>query len=363
MIAKVLVKLPFTICLPLEGKYRLKEWDNEVYKIRIYPPSPTEEGFKDQFAQKYIIEGHEAVLSEILPIEFRKQEFDRTDPHNEYILRPSADNEIIDIQSNSDDVIVRDPARGDPAPDLILCVVNDFLTKLRYVTRSPNIHTLSRSQFVWVLTYLNDDGSNLEYDERYIRQIASFTPSFIGTALTPDVWDQIFSLNVGYEIPPWEDLLLDARAQYPNIGPSIVLASTALEVFISYILDRLAICETIIPRELWEWINNRGDWRKEPSIEEQYNILLKVLSGHSLKEEPELWKAFKEIRHARNSFVHGGIAMIGDQPVTTATLGKLVISAEAIITRVRDWVPSEIQWDRYECNSVLESLIPLKKFL
>ena len=62
--------------------------------------------------------------------------------------------------------------------------------------------------------------------------------------------------------------------------------------------------------ELWRWINQRGDWRREPTVEEQYDTLLKVLTGHTLKEDQDLWELFKHLKTARNSFVHEGMAKV-----------------------------------------------------
>ena len=84
-----------------------------------------------------------------------------------------------------------------------------------------------------------------------------------------------------------------------------------------------------VPTPLWAWISKRGDYLREPTVEEQYDALFKFFTGHSLKEEPTLWTAFRNLKTARNTFVHGGAAKIGGIPVSLETAGKLVLSANA----------------------------------
>ena len=99
-----------------------------------------------------------------------------------------------------------------------------------------------------------------------------------------------------------------------------------------------------VPTPLWAWISKRGDYLREPTVEEQYDALLKFFMGHSLKEEPTLWTAFRNLKTARNTFVHGGAAKIGGIPVSLETARKLVLSASDVISKVREWLPSGLHW-------------------
>jgi hypothetical protein len=139
----------------------------------------------------------------------------------------------------------------------------------------------------------------------------------------------------------------------PSIGPALVLAATALEVFISRVLDRLAPTK-VVPPELWHWINERDNRLKEPALEEQYDVLMKFLTGHSLKDEPLLWEAFKNLKDARNAFVHEGIAKIGRIPVSTETANKLIASASNIIEKTREWLPNELHWQEFKYDLTVE---------
>jgi hypothetical protein len=47
--------------------------------------------------------------------------------------------------------------------------------------------------------------------------------------------------------------------------------------------------------------------RREPTVEDQFSVLLSVLVGHSLKDNARLWERLVNLRDARNSFVHTGV--------------------------------------------------------
>jgi hypothetical protein len=166
-------------------------------------------------------------------------------------------------------------------------------------------------------------------------------------SLPPAVWDDIFSLEPQFEPPQWEVLLLDARAALPEISAAVVLSATALEVFITSILDRLA-AKRGVSAALWNWINDRGFFLKEPSTEEQFDFLLKELCGHSLKEDAELWGAFKAIRRARNTFVHGGVPLGSQGQITLNETTQLVINAQKIVAFVKSHLPDDLKWPTFQ---------------
>ena len=110
--------------------------------------------------------------------------------------------------------------------------------------------------------------------------------------ITEKIWDKATQLIDAHETETWSKLLLDAEELLPDIGASIVMAAAALEVLIEVALSCLASINEM-PKGLWEWINNRGDYRKEPSEEEKYDNLLYILANKSLKAEQPLWEALK----------------------------------------------------------------------
>jgi hypothetical protein len=96
------------------------------------------------------------------------------------------------------------------------------------------------------------------------------------------LWDRIHELPASYRSTPWDELILDALARLPHVGAAVVLGFSALEVRIEAALNDLARLYGVRP-EVWEWINDRGP--KEPAIIEQFDSLLKAVTGRSLKED------------------------------------------------------------------------------
>jgi hypothetical protein len=110
------------------------------------------------------------------------------------------------------------------------------------------------------------------------------------------------------------------------------MAFAALENFIEWALDILER-ERPLPQKLWTWIKERDDehWIKSPSVAERFDTLLRVFTGHSLKDDPVLWKGFIEIRKARNALAHRGVAAMGGKAVDFAKAKELISAAETII--------------------------------
>jgi hypothetical protein len=141
-------------------------------------------------------------------------------------------------------------------------------------------------------------------------------------------------------LPPSDDLFLDALAALPHIGAAVVLAYTAIEVRIASALNVLATTNpAIVGGAMWSWINDREQFLKEPSVEEQLTDLMQMLAGKSLKKEKALWDAYGNLRKARNSFVHEGKAVMLDKtPVDATKAQELIHGANGII----DWIESAL---------------------
>src|SRR5262249_862006 len=146
-----------------------------------------------------------------------------------------------------------------------------------------------------------------------------------------------------------------AQHDLPRIGPAVVLAATALEVFIARKLDELASLKSL-SQELWSWINDRGSYLREPTVEEQYEVLLRFFTGHSLKSEAALWKSFMNLKTARNSFVHDGVARAGGVPLSIEDARNLVTGASNVIAKVREWLPEELHWPIFSHHAEVRML-------
>jgi hypothetical protein len=132
----------------------------------------------------------------------------------------------------------------------------------------------------------------------------------------------------------------------PEIGASIALAYAALESFSHWLLDNLASVKSL-PNGLWEWINKRPQWDQEPSVEERFDKLLKILTGSSLKDEQELWQTFLNLRKARNSFSHTGVAVtLQHKPLTEEMAIELVNKARDIVDWCERLLPEPVRRPR-----------------
>jgi len=319
VIARVFVQLPCSLAVPDRQEYPVAEYEDRGYRISIFPPGRGDRSAQSPDLEYIKVEGREAFEADVFRIDFQKDTFDRAEH-----------------------------APLDPPELLVQEVVNSFLVRLRHVSNAAHVRPLSFPLGTWRVEYLNDDETKPEKQEGLVSGRGCVHCCVRCVGLSRDIWDRVHALPPDYQPPLWDSLLLDASEELPNVGATMVLACTALEVFISRILHNLAP-STVTPLELWKWINHRGDWRKEPSVGEQYDALLSTLAGHSLKEDNALWEAFKSIKKARDSFVHEGVTTVGADCAPA-----LLISAAAIIARVRAWLPEQMRWPEVRARCMIE---------
>jgi len=324
MIARLFIILPFSVMIPDGEQFKIYEYMDDGYKIRFYPLQKSAETAEQFKRNELRINGMPAFQANTLRIDFLKDDFERT------------------VESECD-----------PSYSFIRKTVNSFLLKLRFVTHGSKIRPIDFPTASWHLQYLNDDESKPKEEKGLIRGRGGRKFQFSWIALNNEIWDNLNKLSPDYVPPQWDSLLLDADSSLPEVGPSIVLASTALEVFISHILNELAR-DSSIPSDLWKWINSRQFWLKDPDTSEQFDKLLKILLGTSLKENNILWEAFKNLKNARNSFVHQGAASIGNKPVSDVDARNLVIKAIEIIKFIKDKLPEELQWPEFKHSLKVE---------
>lgn len=326
MLARLLVLLPFSLTVPEGERFPIYEYLDQGYTVRIFPPSRSDRPRPVDEVEEISMDGVPAFQADALRIDFHKESFDRAKD-----------------------------SFFDPPEEVVRRAVNSFLIRLRHVARAAQVRPLDYPRVTWRIRYLNDDETELAVDEKLVRGRGGLQFSLSWIALNKQVWEEIHGLPPDYEPPPWEELLLDARSELPRVGPAVVLAATALEVFISSILGRLAVLRAV-PPGLWTWINQRGEHLREPTVEEQYDALLEFFIGRSLKTEAKLWESFKNLKTARNSFVHEGIAKVGGTSVSIETARTLVSSASEIISKVREWLPQELHWPVFKHTIRVEAV-------
>ncbi len=329
MIARLHLIVPFALAVPEGAPFKCYAFEDEGYKITFFPPVRTDQPTSGTQPEGVTIGGIPSFLANGLVVEFRKDQFDRRSTN-----APDSANPTVDP----------------PAP-LVLRVVNFFLERLRYVVRGFMIQQIdSLLSCQWRIQYLNDDGSELQDEEGFVRARGVLKFSFSQVTIHPETWDDLFSLSE-FDIPVWDNLRLDALGAFPSVGTAVVLASTSLETFIARVLDELAQRSSVSPT-LWRWINKRATFLADPSTEEQFDQLLKEFIGHSLKEDLSLWTAFQHLRKARNTFVHEGIATIGGQPVDEKMARQLVQQVDEIIAWVRQRLPPNLQWPVFDYGHI-----------
>ncbi|MGW3630607.1 hypothetical protein ACWD7F_10660 [Streptomyces sp. NPDC005122] len=290
-------------------------------KLERVPFSEIQEGSK--------VNGEAAVRCNALEIEFLKSEFDRGVPENV----PGA-------------LMATDP----PIP-LAVNLANNWLTRLRVLSRASQIKPLDITKSIWRLRYLCDDGQLVERSEGKIRELVSAAFTFNAVAMNAELWGAVDALPWGYEPVATDTLLLDAAGAVEDVGPAIVLAFTALETRIGYALDLLSRMNGVSPK-VWDWIQDRSDYRKEPSITEKFDSLLRVLTRHSLKQEGKLWEGFQNLRAARNSFAHNGQAIVGKKPVDWQEASRLVALAREIVDWIDGLLPAAERRPKFDTESV-----------
>jgi hypothetical protein len=350
MIARGRVLLPKAILVPAGDEPPPVEIDFGTYRATLYAPYPSE--LAERGDEVSLGERVRRLRRAVTPTEMGAL------MNGEPVF--AADVIQVDFVADSFD---RRHDRDDPPVGLLFEAVNGFIARFRTLGRAFQITEVSPGNTSWSIEYLNDDESELQPQQGFARRRVGtqFSIEFLGMPRT--LWDRIHELPSNYRPGAWDELLLDAFGRLPHIGAAIVLGFSALEVRIEAALNDLSRLHRVRP-EVWEWINDRGDYRKEPSTQEQFDSLLRAIGGRTLKEDNALWEAFQNLRKARNAFTHDGVAALGRVPVDQAQATQFLQKASEII----DWVdallpeplrrpPYDVQ-ATYEAAALLEHVVP-----
>lgn len=319
------VKLPFSLLLPDGVAFNVRGYLDGAYRVSYLPPARSRDAQQDWLAK---VDGAPAFFADVLVIRFDAPEFDR---RREFRDPP------IEVLTRAVDMIVR---------------------RLRYATNSYQVADTNFPHCSWKLDYYNDDGSQPEREDGLVRGRGTWDATVHWTLLTAELWEAALTVDSD-RFPRWRWLLIDAQGALPHVGTAVVLAATALEVLIEDCLEKLAPT-TGVSAALWAWINERENRQNNPSVEEQLSSILKLFCGHSLKERAELWESAKNLRSARNAFVHAGLARIGKTVVDEARAKALIRSAYEVESQLREWMPGEMRWPVVQVpNAQIELIRPM----
>jgi hypothetical protein len=398
MIARFRIYLGSLIFLEHGVVYPVKDIEQDGYRIRIHPPEQTSadisnalitasasreelaEFFKPDIPQSpssaIRINDRPALHGNLLTIDFIKDQFDRRRVQN---------------------------IQADPPIDLVFAIANQVVAGLRTVSRSSQLEFLKDASTSWRVDYLDDEEQLLpETDGLYRYCVERRYGKQEVTLLTPLLWGRVCSLPSGFVHYTWDTLLLNSAALLPAIGPAIAVANAALETFIPWALEQLcrqlnvdeqadadestswslkgmlkeqlhrqlsaeaddAVDDSLredvqasskdIPynypalfQDLWTYIFEKEDPTKKPSISDQLDIFITMLTKRSLKnEEPALWEAFQNLRSARHNFMHEGKPIIGKKKnieVTEERAVDLIAKANAIVSWVETLLPEAVR--------------------
>ena len=353
MIAQVRILLPFSVWIPEGATLNPIEVKGLTRRVVIHAPQQAEvvlTNASEVDPATPLVDTRDRVVSRAVP--------DFTDAVKWAGARTLRANLLeVDIHGDFDRTAAKAQEIVDPLVNTAFMGANSLLLRIRSAAHASRISPVARQSSRWSLEFLSDSGDRLPEETGLFRSYHGKAGSFTLQFVTEAVWEKARSLPSDYEAPRWSDLLLDANSLAPQIGPSLVLASAAIETAIATTLNHLALSSTL-PAGLWDWINDRdGDYRKEPSVQERCDVLLKALSGKSLKEEKHLWQAFKEIKEARNNFVHEGKAMIGEKPVSEKQASNLLLNAAAIIQYFENLLPESLRRPIAEATPLWEVIV------
>jgi hypothetical protein len=225
--------------------------------------------------------------------------------------------------------------------ELGFSIINAWLSRVRVIAGVAWVRPLVQSECSWELAYLNDDGSDLERLEGLFRRVRGvFVSSGPVFALKLESWQELNAKAANYIPLTWDTLILDAYRLFPDPGPVVVLAMTAIETRIGTALDVLA--SKAVPLDVWEWFTSgRRDKTKLPTVQEELDPILNRVAGVSLISNKDLWNSFNELRTARNNFAHQGKATINGKELDREHLGRLVNDAKRIVSWITDLLPPD----------------------
>jgi hypothetical protein len=155
--------------------------------------------------------------------------------------------DLVQIDIRRDDFDRREEREvHDELVDRGFAVVNSWLSRIRVIAGAAWIRPLSSTETTWEVAFLNDDGSDLARQQGLIRRLRGVYVSTGNVfALKAESWEELNQLAQDFEPPTWDTLISDAYRLFPEPGPVVVLAMTAIETRIGTALDVLAAAKGV----------------------------------------------------------------------------------------------------------------------
>ena len=340
MIARFAVLLPFSFSIQEGLDMKPVEIEQEGYRILIHPPCqgslanpihPLMPNAYDlpateirltpalaPFPVKALnVNGRSTIVADLIVIDFFAQDFDRRKDSG---------------GKDSQDQLVK----------IAFVLTDQMIDRLRLVTRSPWAKPVAVGFNSWRVDYCNDDGSELPAEADLIRGHSAFASNMRITHLSEEIWSLAWKEPNSVELRNWDKLLLDAVDLIDEMGAAIAVANSGIEAFAIWMNNLLASSSTM-DMELWKWIEDRDHFQQNPSVKDRFDVILKTFTGHSLKENPELWQVLTDLRKARNSFMHeGAIRIAKNREVLSKSEAHTLVSRSLdIVTWVEELLPAE----------------------
>ncbi len=324
MIARlsILISVPFYV--PLGTSPTPVEFERQERRVRLHPPVQSTfraEGVTPPFSTDSLraakepvtsdqvkVNDTETVACDLLRVDFIDQEFDRS---------------------------AGDVTERHQLIEAGFAVANQWLVAYRVLLGAHQIKPVTRLTSSWRLDYLDDGETRLPKEHGLISGQVAVRMEVPGVAtVIPASWDAISAVGHDYVPSRWDELLVDATELLPAIGPAVLLAYTALEIRIAAAADVLA-AESGVHADLWTWLTEKRTYLAEPTTEEFAKEIFRLLTGKSLADDNAVWNIFTQLRKARNSFAHEGIARGLDGTIlSVARASELVVGCRAVL----DWI-------------------------
>jgi hypothetical protein len=335
MIARMFFHLPYSIYLPSGQTFGTLALVRDDYTVVIHPPQQLLEmtvfdlklAVPPKQSERISYNGQPVYEMNVLPIEIRKEYFDRT-----------KQTEKGPDESNSTIVLGYELA-------------NEFLAMLRNATQNPDIRPIECEVF---LQYLDDSYAVLPEEPDKIRITSrQGLVELRNPVIDVAHWNALKTTN--FEDHLHRTLLIDAKAIFPELA-SIILAYSAIESATKFLIATLS--ESSLPPGVAEWITKSSS--KESGLEKLYSGPVHALTGVSLKDEKDFWISFLELKELRHSIVHKGKAILKDKPASRSDLSRVIEGAKTIVRRIEELasIPPRVE----VLSGPIEIAIPLLRW-